>query len=91
MPAEPDLDVGGVGSPERRGPARQVGKAEAKSRLWRDADVFAAEMTYDHCTLGFTWAGNSYVNTIAAILGPACSVVTGTAAMILKDIDRLGL
>ncbi len=35
--------------------------------------------------------GNSYMNPISAILGPARNVVDAAAATIVDDVDRLGL
>ena len=91
MVAQPHLDVGRVRSPDRRGPAGQIGEAEAKTSLRRDTYVVAVEMTDDHYALGFAWAGNSYMNPISAILGPARNVVDAAAATIVDDVDRLGL
>ena len=91
MVAQPHLDVGRVRSPDRRGPAGQIGEAEATTSLRRDTYVVAVEMTDDHYALGFAWAGTSYMNPISAILGPARTVVDAAAATIVDDVDRLGL
>lgn len=91
VPAEPDLDIGRVRSPDRRCSAGQVGEAEAKTTLRRHTYVFAVEMTDDHCALGFTWSGNSYMNPVSAILGPARNVVDAAATTIVDDVDCLGL
>jgi hypothetical protein len=53
--------------------------------------MFAVQMADDHCALGFARTGNSYMNSISAILGPARNVVDAGAATIVDDVDRLGL
>jgi len=89
--AEPDLDVGRVRSPERGRSAGQVSEAKSKTALRGDTNMFTVEMADDQCALGFTWAGNSYMNPISAILSPASNVVGTAAATIANDVDCLGL
>ena len=91
VPAEPDLDVGRVRSPERGRSTGQVGEAKPETAFRGDTNMFTVEMTGDHCALGFTWAGNSYMNPISAILSPARNVVGAAAATIVNDVDCLGL
>src|SRR4026207_1507185 len=91
VPAEPNLDVGRVRSPHHCCSVGQVGEAEPKTALRRDTYMFAVQMADDHCALGFARTGNSYMNSISAILGPARNVVDAGAATIVDDVDRLGL
>ena len=91
VPAEPDLDVGGVRSPERRRSARQVGEAKPETGLRGDTNMLTVEMTDDRCAVGFTWTSNSYMDPISAILSPARNVAGAAAATIVNDVDCLGL
>ena len=90
VPAEPDLDINRIRSPDRRRSAGKVGKAKAETSLRRDADVFAVEMADDHRALGFTWASNSHMNLVPPILGPARDVVDAAAAAVINNLDCLG-